>query len=92
MHFYNHHIIALFLYYIIRCLSIISINENNNGLPFCFNLSTIFINIKKLLIKLKKIYIFKKFIIKEYILNILLINYNLFKFNIMEDLINKNFL
>ena len=48
MHFYNPHILVLFLYYIIGWLSIILIIiENINGLPFCFNLSAIFINLSK---------------------------------------------
>ena len=42
MHFTYYNIVVIILYYIIDCLSIKTINENNNGLPFCFNLSRIF--------------------------------------------------
>ena len=45
MSFNYFNILAIFLSYIISCLSIMIINENNNGLPFCYNLSTILINL-----------------------------------------------
>ena len=33
------------LSYIIGCITIMIIDENNDRLPFCFNLSAIFINL-----------------------------------------------